>query len=180
MRWLKYIVIGLTCLVIASVAIVVTLALLLEQDEFREGLVYVINRTTDHHLEINGPLAIDFSLSPSVNVSDIYFKTATENFELSAADIHIKIDLKSPWSNYLAVREILVRDSVVNIRQTPEEDDEDDQPSEPLDIRVPFVEKLNVENLAKNYWQLDEIVPLNIILDSQEKDDKAGTELMTL
>jgi len=180
MRWLKYIVIGLTSLVIVSIAIVVTLVLLLEQDEFRDGLVYVVNRTTDHHLEINGPLEIDFSLSPSVNVSDIYFKTATEDFELNAAEIHIKIEFKSSKSSYLLVREILVRDSVVNIRQAPEEDDEDEQPSEPLDIRVPIVETLNVKNLAINYWHLDETEPLNISLDSLEKDNKAGAEHITM
>jgi uncharacterized protein involved in outer membrane biogenesis len=179
MRWLKYIVIGLTSLVIVSIAIVVTLALLLEQDEFRDGLVYVVNRTTDHRLEINGPLEIDFSLSPLIKVADISFKTADDGFEMNAAEFRIKIDIKPLLSKHLVVREFLLKDSSVNIRQLPDAGEED-EPFEPFQIRAPIIEKLSVGNLDINYWQLDETVPLNIHLDSLQKDYEAGAELITL
>ena len=136
MRWLKYIVIGLTSLLIFGVTMIVTLVLLLDQDQLRDGLVYIVDRTTDHQLEISGPLKLDFSLSPSVLVSDIYFKTDSEAFELNAAQINIQVDILSLRSKYVIVRNLLIKDGMVNIRQMP---DEDDLPFEPLDIRVPFI-----------------------------------------
>ena len=180
MRWLKYIVIGLTSLLIVSVTMVVTLALLLDQDQIRDALVYAVDQTTDHQLDINGPLELDISLSPSIRVSDIYFKTAAENIELSAAEIHLQVDLLSLRSKYMIVHEILVRDGIVNIRQTPDEGEEDDLPFEQSDIRVPFIEKLSIENIEINYWQPEETEPLHIKLDSLEKDDKADADTIVL
>ncbi|MEN8205814.1 MAG: AsmA family protein [Pseudomonadota bacterium] len=178
MRWLKYIVISLTSLLIVSVTMIITLAFLLDQDQFRDVLVYTIDRTTGHQLEINGPLELDLSLSPSINVSDIYFKTAAEDFELSAAEIYIQVDILSLRSNFVIVREILIKDSIANIRETP--DDDSDWLFAPSGIRVPFIEKLNIENLDFNYWQLAEAEPLRINLDSLKKDDKTGTELILI
>ncbi len=45
MRWLKYTFIGLTSLIIVIMAMGVTLAFLFNQNEFREALVHVVNRT---------------------------------------------------------------------------------------------------------------------------------------
>ncbi len=95
MRWLKYTFIGLTSLVIASVAMLLTLLLLLDPNHLSEGLVHIVNRTTDNQLQITGPLGVDLSLSPSVKVFGIHFKNATDDFEFSAAEISLQIDLLS-------------------------------------------------------------------------------------
>ena len=178
MRWLKYIVIGLTSLLIVSVAMVITLALLLDQDQFRDALVYTVNQATDHHLEINGPLELNFSLSPSVNVSDIYFKTDSEDFDLNAAEIHMQIDILSLRSNFVVVPEFFIKDSIVNIKQLQGEDE--DVSFKPLQIRAPVIEKLSVDNLVINYLQLGETEPLHINLESLQKDDKADKGLIAL
>ena len=172
MRWLKYIVIGLTSLIIVSIAIIATPILLLDQDEFRDALVKVVNRTTGHHLEINGPLAIDFSLSPLVKVSDISFKTATDDFEMHAVEIHLQVDIIPLLSNHLVMHEFLFMDGTIDIRQLPDESEEDAASTEPLQINTPVIENFNVENLAINYWQQDETEPLHINLDSLKIDDK--------
>jgi len=95
MRWFKYIFIGLTSLVIAAVAMLLTLVLLLDPNHLSAGLVHIVNRTTDNQLEISGPLGVDLSLSPSVKVFGIHFKDATDDFELSAAELSLQIDLLS-------------------------------------------------------------------------------------
>ena len=172
MRWIKYIVIGLSSLIIVSIVIIATPILLLDQDEFRDALVKVVNRTTDHHLEINGPLAIDFSLSPSIKVSDLSFKTATDDFELQSAEIHLQVDILPLLSNHLVMHEFLFRDGTIDIRQLPEESAEDAASTEPLQIHTPVIENVNIENLVISYWQQDETEPLHINLDSLKIDDK--------
>ena len=98
MRWLKYTFIGLTSLVIAAVAMLVTLLALLDPNHLSAGLVHIVNRTTDNQLEITGPVGVDLSLSPSVKASGIHFKNATGDFEFSAADISMQVDLLSLWT----------------------------------------------------------------------------------
>ena len=178
MRWIKYTFIGLTSLFIAVVAMLVTLVLLLEPNQLRDGLVAVVNRTTDNQLEINGPLQLDLSLSPSVKVSDIHFKNATEDFEFGAADISLQIDLLSMRTTYVIVHEILVKDGFINIRQTPDEVREDDDQAR--NVKIPFVERLQIENLVIHYWQPDETEPLEIRLASLQKDAPAGAETVVL
>jgi uncharacterized protein involved in outer membrane biogenesis len=183
MRWLKYIAIGLTSLIIVSIASVVTLALLLEQDELRDALVKVVNRTTDHYLEIKGPMEIDFSLSPSIKVSDISFKTATDDFELHAAEIHLQVDIIPLLSEHLVMHEFLFRDGTIDIRQLPDESEEDAVSTEPLQINTPVIENVNIENLVISYWQQDETEPLHINLDSlkiDDKQDKGAIELTSV
>ena len=179
MRWLKYTLIGLTSLVIAVCAMLVTLVLLLDPNHLSAGLVHVVNRTTDNQLEINGPLEIDLSLSPSVRVSDIYFKTAADDFELSAAEIDLQVDIPSPWSNYVIVRRFIIKDSIVTIRQQPEED-EDDEPFEPVDIKAPVIGTLSVENFVVNYSKPGETKPLQVKLDSLQKEGKPGEEVFSI
>ncbi len=178
MRWFKYIFIGLTSLVIASVAMILTLVLLLDTNQLRDGLVHIVNRTSDNQLQINGPLELDLSLSPSAKVSDLHFKNATGDFEFSAADLSLQIDLLSLRTKYMIVNEIVIKDGVVNARQTPDESKSDDDKA--VKLKVPFVERLDIEYLVIHYLLLDESVPLEIRLTSLKKDDKAGAETVML
>jgi uncharacterized protein involved in outer membrane biogenesis len=179
MRWLKYTVIGLASLLVVSVMAVAILALCLDQDQIRDALVHVVNRTTDHHLEINGSLEVDLSLSPSIRVSELYFKTGSENFEASVTDLRIQIDMMSLRSHFVIVPELFIKDSVVTIRQSPDDVDEATL-FKPLQTKTPVVEELFVQNLAFNYFRPDETEPLHINLESLRKDDKAHEGLIPL
>ena len=95
MRWFKYIFIGLSSLLIATVAMLLTLVLLLDPNHLSAGLAHIVNRTTDNQLEITGPLGVDLSLSPSVKVFGIHFKNAAGDFEFSAAETSLQVDLLS-------------------------------------------------------------------------------------
>jgi len=178
MRWLKYTFIGLTSLLIAAVAMLLTLVVLLDQNRLRDGLVYVVNRSTDHQLQINGPLLIDLSRSPVVQVSDITFKTATDDFKLDAAEIHLQVDISSLWSNYLIVRDIFIKNCTVSIRQSPSEEQGED--FDAAQIRIPVIEKLSVENLVINYSRSGEIKPLHINLQSLNKHEQSDKTLVAL
>ena len=178
MRWLKYTFIGLTSLVIAAVAMLVTLLVLLDPNHLSAGLVHIVNRTTDNQLEITGPVGVDLSLSPSVKASGIHFKNATGDFEFSAADISLQVDLLSLWTKFMIVNELLIRDGVVSARQTPDEDKVDDDKT--VKLKVPFIERLDIENLAIHYLLLDETEPMEIRLESLKKDDPAGAETVVL
>ena len=178
MRWLKYIFIGLTSLVIASVAMLLTLVLLLDTNQLRDGLVHIVNRSSDNQLQINGPLALDLSLSPSVKVSDIHFKNATDDFEFSAVDLSLQIDLPSLLTKYIIVNEIVIKNGVISARQMPDEGEEDDDDA--VKLKIPFVERLDIENLVIHYLLLNESEPLEIRLASLKKDDQAGAETVVL
>jgi len=178
MRWLKYTFIGLTSLVIASVAMILTLLLLLDPNRLSEGLAHIVNRTTDNQLQITGPLGVDLSLSPSVKVFGIHFKNATDDFEFSAAEISLQIDLLSMLTKYMIVNEIVIKNGVISARQTPDEGEEDDD--DVVKLKVPFVERLDIENLVIHYLLLDESEPLEIRLASLKKDDQAGAETVVL
>ncbi len=47
-------------------------------------------------------------------------------------------------------------------------------------LKVPFVERLDIENLVIHYLLLDESEPLEIRLASLKKDDQAGAETVVL
>ncbi len=178
MRWIKYTFIGLISLLIATVAMLLTLVLLLDPNHLSAGLVHIVNRTTDNQLEITGPLGVNLSLSPAVKVSGIHFKNATEDFEFSAAEMSLQIDVPSLWTKYLIVHELRIKDGVVSTRQMPDEGEEDDD--EDMQLKVPFVESLDIENLVIHYLLLDETEPLEIKLASLGKDDRAGAETVVL
>jgi len=180
MRWLKYSFIALGSVLIAGVAMLVTLALLLDQNQLRDGLVYVVNHSTANQLQVNGPLVLDLSRSPTLQVSDVYFKTAADRIELSAAEIRLQVDITSLWSHYLIVPELIVRDGLVNVRQLPEKAGTEDKSFEPIEARIPTVGKLLVENLVINYSRPGVTEPLNINIRSLKKDarpDKAQVAL---
>jgi len=173
MRWLKYSFIALISVLIAGVTMLVTLVLLLDQNQLRDGLVYVVNRDTGYQLQINGPLTLDLSRYPTLQVSDVYFKTAADDFELSAAEIRLQVDITSLWSNYLIVPELVVRDSLVNIRSPLKEEAMADEPFEPIEARIPALGELRVENLQINYSQPGETGALTIKVQSLKKDTRS-------
>jgi uncharacterized protein involved in outer membrane biogenesis len=172
MRWLKYLFITLAGLIIFCATLLVTFVLLLDDNHYREVLVTVVNRATDHHLEINGPLEIKFSKSPSFTVSDIHFETANKEFELSSAEIHLQVDILPLLTKHLVVREFLARDSIINVRQQPDESEGEDTA---IKLNPPVIENFRIENLAVNYLQQNETEPLQLNLDSLKIDDKDDT-----
>ncbi|MCG6900641.1 MAG: AsmA family protein [Gammaproteobacteria bacterium] len=173
MRWLQYLFIALATLVIFCVTLVVTFLLLLDAPHYREALVLIVNRTTDHHLEIDGPLQIEFSLSPLITVSDIHFETAGKTFELESAEIRTRFELLPLLSKHLVIHEFLARDSVISYRKRPHEDE--DTSLEYPQLNAPAIENFRIDNLVINYWRQDEVEPLQIKLDALKIDDKNDT-----
>lgn len=176
MRWLKHILGSLLALLLVLLA-GVTLVYLLDDQQRRELLLYGVARTSDARLEINGPLVIDFSLSPSIQVTGLDFATASGAVALSAAELRIQADIVPLLSGKLVLREFLLRDSVIALKEQPDTDDQDDEPFRP---QAPTVDNFRLENVVINYWQRHESVPLHVRIDALDMADATAGESVRL
>ena len=125
MRWLKIITFTLAGFLAAIALLLVSALLFVGNSDLSGVITRGVDRFTDHHIEVDGPVTLELSLSPTLNASGIRFRMQDESVEVQADDLRLQLDIPSLADGHLLIREIGAHNTTVTVRlqadDTPDE-----------------------------------------------------------
>ena len=164
MRSLKIIIITLGGLLAACALLLVSILLFVGHSDLSGVITRGVNTFTDHNIEIDGPVTLELSMSPTLNASGIRFRMQDESVELQADDLRLQLDIPSLADNHLLIRKIGTHNTTVTVRLQAG-DTRDKNGGLDIELGAVTLNHIDIENLAVDVYQPHEIEPLHLKLD---------------
>ncbi len=158
MRIVRYIVIAVCGALIISGLLLALLLATLDSDDYRGILKWAAKEYAGYEIRVDGPLSVEWSLTPSLTASEIRIggeDEAGKPFTAVIGLLRIKVAVMPLLSGTVLVRELQVDDATVSYegRDGPaaKPDAGPDRRGKPFDRKIPVFESVSMRNIRVAY-----------------------------
>ncbi|MFV2059521.1 MAG: AsmA family protein [Gammaproteobacteria bacterium] len=118
MRWIKRITVTLlTLLVFITITVSLTL-LILDDENYRNITISLVEKFTDLKLKIQGPFSLDISSNPTITASAVQLHNSSNNLIIDIESFKIAITLRSLLFNNLRITNLQLNNINVTLKQS--------------------------------------------------------------
>ena len=151
-------------LLAACLLLLVSILLFIGHSDLSGVITRGVHMLTDHSIDLDGPVTLELSRSPTLNASGIRFRMQDESVELQADDLRLQVDIPSLADGHLLIREFGTHNTTVTVRlqadRTRDKEGELD-----FELGAMTFNRIDIGNLAVDIYQPHEIEPLHLKLD---------------
>ena len=168
-HWATHTLVWASSLFFGLLVVCVVLLSLLDDEDYRNVLIWGVDQFLDSSLEIKGPFSISFGKELEVAAGEVYLKANDGSYELSVGDFSGRQQLGSYLKTGTCwIKSLRLIDVHVGIMEQ--------QPSEEVRLEsfsIPpiIVEKVDIQNITVVYRQLDRSEPDTFTLRELIVDD---------